>query len=600
MAERGKQSKQSKEQAEQRLSPRFLSPKNKIRGRIRLMIQPQPTPLQKKLLEIRREAEERDAQLRAKRAGLPYVALTRTPISIEAVSLVPETEAREARLAAVELKLKEVAVAVYDPKLPAAEKIIQELTRRGYQVKIFISSLSGLEQAWRLYKFVTSESKEITGKVEIEKNQLEELLAKLTTLPALKEEVERSLAGHTTTSALLENLLAGAFANQASDLHLEAEENGARVRLRLDGVLHDVLSGLPPREYGKLVTRIKLLSGLKLNIHDQPQDGRFTMDLPNRDIEIRVSIIPSEFGETVVMRILDPESIRVDLPQLGLRPDDLAIANRILKEPNGLILNTGPTGSGKTTTLYAFLRHLNSPEVKIITIEDPIEYRIEGIEQTQTDPEAGYTFAAGLRSIMRQDPDVILVGEIRDAETADIALQASLTGHLVLSTLHTNDAIGAVPRLLDLGAKPQTVGPALSLVIAQRLVRRLCGACREPVKLTSELESKINSFFARLPSRVKKEELGPVGLYLARGCEKCNGIGYKGRIGIFEFLVGGPEMEELILKDASRVALWQLARRQGIVTLQEDGILKALAGITSLEEVERITGPLSWERGREV
>ncbi len=386
------------------------------------------------------------------------------------------------------------------------------------------------------------------------------------------------------------------MSNQASDVHFEAEEGKTRLRLRLDGVLHDVLDTLPPPEYEKLVTRIKLLSGLKINIHGEPQDGRFTVELPKKDIEIRVSIIPSEFGETIVMRLLDPESIRVDLPQLGLRPDDLAIVGRILKEPNGLVLNTGPTGSGKTTTLYAFLRHMNSPEIKIITIEDPIEYRIEGIEQTQTNTEVGYTFAGGLRSIMRQDPDVILVGEIRDAETADIALQASLTGHMVLSTLHTNDAIGAVPRLLNLNAKPQTVGPALSLVIAQRLVRKLCPACKKELELAPELKSKIAVFLQKLPSRVEKDGYRKPVLYAPAGCAECNGTGYKGRIGIFEFLEGGPEMQELILKDASEVALWKLAQEQGIVTLQEDGILKSITGITSLEEVERITGPIKWEK----
>jgi type II secretory ATPase GspE/PulE/Tfp pilus assembly ATPase PilB-like protein len=257
-------------------------------------------------------------------------------------------------------------------------------------------------------------------------------------------------------------------------------------------------------------------------------------------------------------------------------------------------LNTGPTGSGKTTTLYAFLRHLNSPEIKIITIEDPIEYRIEGIEQTQTNPEVGYTFAGGLRSIMRQDPDVILVGEIRDPETADIALQASLTGHMVLSTLHTNDAVGAVPRLLNLNAKPQTVGPALSLVIAQRLVRKLCPKCKKEEKLTPEFEDRIKSFLEKLPARVGRKEYEKPVLYAPGGCAECSGIGYKGRIGIFEFLEGGPELEELILKDSSEVALWRLARKQGIVSLQEDGILKAITGVTSLEEVERITGPIRW------
>jgi type II secretory ATPase GspE/PulE/Tfp pilus assembly ATPase PilB-like protein len=335
---------------------------------------------------------------------------------------------------------------------------------------------------------------------------------------------------------------------------------------------------------------------MKLNVRTESQDGRFTVQLPDKEIEMRVSVIPAEFGETVVMRVLDPSAINVDLSVLGLRPDSLAIVDAALKKPNGLILNTGPTGSGKTTTLYAFLRSLNNPEVKIITIEDPIEYHIQGIEQTQVDSEAGYTFASGLRSIVRQDPDVILVGEIRDLETADIAMQASLTGHLVLSTLHTNDAIGAVPRLLDLGVKNITVSSALSLVIAQRLVRKLCEHCRRPVPLSGEVAKNVEKFLGRLPKSVSWIPNRDITVYEAAGCDGCNGFGYRGRVGIFEFFEGGHAFEEVLLsKGASDMALTRLAREQGMVTMQEDGILKALRGITAWSEVEDVTGPIQWE-----
>lgn len=309
---------------------------------------------------------------------------------------------------------------------------------------------------------------------------------------------------------------------------------------------------------------------------------------------MRVSVIPAEFDETVVMRVLDPSATMVGLPDLGLREDNLELVKKAIARPNGLILNTGPTGSGKTTTLYAFLRSLNNPEIKIITLEDPIEYRIEGIEQTQVDEDAGYTFANGLRAIVRQDPDVILVGEIRDLETADIALQAALTGHLVLSTLHANDAVGAVPRLINLGAKTVTIGPALTLVIAQRLVRILCPDCKKAVTPDATFAANIKKFLEKLPAKVDRKKYEKATVFEPVGCAKCNDIGYKGRIGIFEFLSGGPELEETILKEASEIALREIAKKQEMVTMQEDGILKVLLGQTTLEEVEGVTGEINW------
>lgn len=564
-------------------------------AKIEHMLAPQqPNALEKKLATMRREAEERDASRRAGRLGVPYVNLSKTPISIDAVRLVPETEARAAKAATVELKVDEVAIAAVDPRSEAVAKIKKELEARRYKVRTFLASVSSLDQAWYLYKFISGDQKEITGKVAIEANHFEESIQRIKNLETAQSELRTVAAEKSTTTTLLESVLAGAMALHASDIHLEAEEKGTRIRYRLDGVLHDIVPDLNAHAYENLVTRVKLLSGLKMNVHGEPQDGRFTVDLPEKEVEMRVSIIPSEFGETIVMRILDPDSIRVDLPQLGLRPDDLALVEHELSKPNGLILNTGPTGSGKTTTLYAFLRHLLDPEIKIITVEDPIEYRVQGIEQTQTKNEVGYTFASGLRAIMRQDPDVILIGEIRDHETADIALQASLTGHMVLSTLHTNDAIGAVPRLVDLDIRPATIGPALSLVIAQRLVRRLCPHCRKPAEVSPELKAKIDTFLAGLPARVDRAPYQELNISTPGSCDKCSGIGYKGRIGIFEFLVAGPELEQIILQQVSEVALRGYAEKQGMVLLQQDGILKALRGETSLDEVEKVTGPLEW------
>lgn len=547
-----------------------------------------------KLIEIQREAEERDARRRADILKVPYADLRKTPVSIEAVSLFPEAEAREVLAMGIQLKEREAAVVFYDPSSQAAERLLSELTAKKYTIKPFVVSKSALAQAWSYYKFVSAEKKEITGKVEIDQENFAAQLQKFTSFEAVEQELESLDYKKEAVSALLEVILAGALSTRTSDIHMEAEEKGTRVRYRIDGLLHDVASALPAKNYGSLVSRIKLLCNMKLNVHSEPQDGRFTIKTEAKEIEMRVSIIPSEFGETIVMRILDPAGINVTLPQLGLREDDLAMVEKELLRPNGLILNTGPTGSGKTTTLYAFLRKLVNPETKIITVEDPIEYRIQGIEQTQVDPGAGYTFAGGLRAIVRQDPDAILVGEIRDLETADIALQAALTGHLVLSTLHTNSAVGAVPRLVDLGVKPASIGPALTLIIAQRLVRKLCDDCKKQVELTEEQKKNIASFLEKLPKRVNREAYKNITVFSPVGCDKCNHFGYKGRRGIFEFFKGGPEMEEIILNEVSERALRALAKKQEMVTMQEDGVLKVISGMTTFEEVESTTGPIEW------
>src|SRR3989344_3291400 len=416
--------------------------------------------LQHKIQKIRRDAEERDAEHRAQKLGTQYIDLRKVPVAIEALRLVLEDDARKAIIAVVEIKSHNIAVAAYDPTMTETQGVIGALTGKRYVVKVFTASRSGIEEAWRLYRFASAETSELTGKFEITK--VEQLIRTLKNIQGVAAEVERKDLQKLTTTEFFQIILAGGLATHASDLHFETEEHSSKIRYRLDGLLYDVIANIPQRSYDSLISRIKLLSGLKINIHSEPQDGRFTIGLSTKEVEVRVSIIPSEFGETVVMRLLDPDSINVGMPGLGLREDDLELVERQLKKPNGLILNTGPTGSGKTTTLYAFLRQAANPEVKIITIEDPIEYRIEGIEQTQVDHGAGYTLANGLRSILRQDPDVILVGEIRDQETADIALQAALTGHLVFSTLHTNDAVGAIPRLMDLGTKASSIGPALT------------------------------------------------------------------------------------------------------------------------------------------
>ncbi|HTY40088.1 MAG TPA: GspE/PulE family protein [Candidatus Paceibacterota bacterium] len=548
--------------------------------------------LQKKLAHIRRDAEERDAKRRAAADGLTYIDLRKIPISLEALKLIPEEEARAAEMAAVEIKVRDLAVAAVDPKSEKVSAIIERLKSQRFETRVFIASRASLEEAWAMYKFVSEKEEDITGKFEI--NRVVELMKTMKSLQAVRSVIESFDFKKVTTTELFQTILGGALATHASDIHFEAGEIDTRLRYRLDGLLHDVFEHLPQRNYESIVSRIKLLSGLKINIHGEPQDGRFTIELEKKEIEMRVSIIPSEFGETIVMRILDPDSINVTLEKLGLRADDLVIVQKELAKPNGLILNTGPTGSGKTTTLYAFLRHIVTPEIKIITVEDPIEYRVEGIEQTQTNADVGYTFAGGLRAILRQDPDAILIGEIRDLETADIALQASLTGHMVFSTLHTNSAVGAVPRLIDLGVKPQTIGPALSLVIAQRLVRRLCKVCKKPADLPADFDARVKAFFETLPARVDRTPYLKPTVFKAVGCDECSHLGFRGRVGIYEFLESSDEFQALILKDSSEVALRNYAERIGMVTMMMDGVLKVFSGETSFDEVESVAGEISW------
>ena len=421
--------------------------------------------------------------------------------------------------------------------------------------------------------------KKITGEVEITQLKIEGV-------PDFKKKIEDFLKK--STSELLEIILAGSINLDASDIHIEPEEEKAKLRIRIDGLLQDVLF-FDLKIHQSLVSRIKLLSELKLNIRDRPQDGRFSILLEKTPIEIRASSLPAEYGESIVLRILNPKSL-IDVEALGLRKDLVKIFDKEITKPNGMIIVTGPTGSGKTTTLYAVLKKINQPEVKIITIEDPIEYHLEGISQTQVDPKKGYDFAHGLRSLMRQDPDVILVGEIRDLETAKIALQAALTGHLVLSTLHTNDAAGTIARFQALGEKPVNIAPAINMVIAQRLVRKVCQKCLKLERISPENYEKIKKALKGLPKEIQTVPLNAATtIPLAKGCKQCNFTGYKGRLGVFEFFLVDNEMERFILTSPSIGDLRDKAIKKGMVPMRQDGFIKVLEGITTIEEIERVT-----------
>lgn len=431
-------------------------------------------------------------------------------------------------------------------------------------------------------------TKKIRGEVEISPTLLTETKKEIKNIPQLQKKIEEFLTKSTTD--LVGVILAGAIGLNASDIHIEPEEEKVKMRIRIDGVLQDVTI-LDLKIYRALLSRIKLLSKLKLNITTRPQDGRFTILMGETTIEIRTSTLPAEWGETIVMRTLNPENL-IEIEALGLRKDLVEIFNKEIRKPNGMILVTGPTGSGKTTTLYAVLKRINNPEIKIITIEDPVEYHLEGLSQTQVDPSRGYTFANGLKAIMRQDPDVILVGEMRDLETAEIACQAALTGHLVFSTLHTNDAAGTIARLVDLGLRTATIAPALNMVIAQRLPRKVCKKCVKFAEPSKEELTKIKKDL----TRVKKEILPPALLNpklkipKVVGCEDCNFTGYRGRIGIYEIFLVDDEMEKFILTNPSIVAMRELAIKKGMVLMHQDGLIKVLEGIITLEEVRRITG----------
>ncbi|MEK7104138.1 MAG: GspE/PulE family protein [Patescibacteria group bacterium] len=432
---------------------------------------------------------------------------------------------------------------------------------------------------------------EITKETIISQESLESIKAAVKNIEGLKKLLSQSISKDTTT--LLEDLLASSNLLEASDLHFEPEETLVKLRLRIDGTLHDIFL-FDKQKYKAILSRIKLLSGIKLNVTDKSQDGRFTILLGKDKVETRVSSLPSEYGETIVMRLLDPKTL-VETSMLGIRKDMMAIFEKEIQQPNGMIVVTGPTGSGKTTTLYAILKKIQSPEVKIITIEDPIEYHLDGVSQSQVNPKKGYSFSTGLEAIVRQDPDVILVGEIRDSETAKIALQASMTGHLVLTTLHTNDAAGTIVRLMALGEKPVNIAPAINLAIGQRLVKKLCSVCKQQELASVQELAFIKKEIGDLPAIVKKENDLPEikeGLKLPKpkGCFQCDNTGYKGRIGIFEFFIVDDELEIFITQSPDVAQLRDKAKAKGMASMRQDGVIKVLQGITSLDEIEKATG----------
>jgi type IV pilus assembly protein PilB len=541
----------------------------------------------RKLDELHRKEEEDLVQILSTKYGVEYINLLGIPINSDALRIIDENMARESQVAAFALVDKRIKVAVRNPGDAKVSAVVSVLKGKGYDPEIFITSTQGLEKAWGLYKDLSFAYENKAGSLEISAGEISEIIDKVKSLPAIIEILKNTISTNKSyrVSRILETIIAGALATEASDIHLEPEETYVMLRYRLDGVLHEV-TRFDNTTYALLLSRIKLISGMKLNIKKDSQDGRFSIRLPIGDIEVRASILPGAYNESVVFRLLNPKSIGIPLENIGIPKNLLDILQKEIARPDGMILTTGPTGSGKTTTLYAFLNKVHNPEVKIITIEDPIEYHLPGIVQTQVN-DKGYNFLEGLRAAVRQDPDIIMVGEIRDNETASIAINSALTGHLVFSTLHTNDAAGTFPRLIDLGANPNIIPSALRVSMAQRLIRVLCPNCKKEIAVEGENKQEIE---LTLSTIVDKNMLPEVQdkMWVSVGCEKCNMTGFKGRVGIYEAILMNEKVGHAIQTGASDKEIWDIAKEQGILTMKQDGVLKVLRGVTSFDELKRV------------
>lgn len=541
----------------------------------------------KQIEELRHKEEEALAQMLSSKHGVQYIDLSQISINTDALRLIPEKNARDIEVAIFDQIGKKLRVAVRSPQKQEVSDLVKSLEDRGYSAEIIMVSAISLERAWSMYKDISFAVETKAGVIDISGDEIKKLLDSLHTLDDVRNSIDKVLHMKKAyrISRILEVMLAGAIFVGSSDVHLEPEKESVRLRYRLDGVLADILK-FDHDTYKLILSRIKLISGLKLNVKNMAQDGRFSINMDDSETQIRTSIIPDAYGESIVMRLLKPENIQLTLDDLGMEGPLLDALKREIKKPNGLIITTGPTGSGKTTTLYAFLRTVHTPEIKIITIEDPVEYHLEGIVQTQVDG-TNYTFESGLRAALRQDPDVIMVGEIRDREVAETAIHSALTGHLVFSTLHTNNAAGSIARLVGLGIDRKIIGSAITVVMAQRLIRKLCEHCKTEVPITKEerviLDTVMDSVYDK--SLIPKEY---TTLWISGSCDKCNGFGYKGRIGVYEAILLDEEISELITTNPSEFEIMRAAHSQGILTMRQDGVMKVLRGITSLEELQRV------------
>ena len=500
--------------------------------------------------------------------GVPYVSLSYYSVDPDMINLVPEQVARQNKIIPLFRVRNSLTLGMADP---LNFSVIDQVVRTtGLEVEPAICSDHEIEQAIDHYYGTSSSMDEVIQVLDEDAREEDEDDLDTGTLT--------QMAGDAPIVKLVNLILSQAVKDQASDIHIEPEEKNLLVRFRIDGVLRDAYSQ-PKKLQNAIISRVKIMSNLDIAERRIPQDGRIQMKIENKPIDMRVSTLPTVYGENVVMRILDKSNLMIKLSDLGFGEDEVRL-RKVLERPNGIILVTGPTGSGKTTTLYSALNEVSKVDVNTITLEDPVEYRLPLIRQSQVNVKAGMTFAAGLRSVLRQDPDIVMVGEIRDSETAKIAVEAALTGHLVLSTLHTNDAPGALPRLIDMGVEPFLVATAVGGVLAQRLVRRICSGCKiqyeasEAVLKTIDLDGKKTK------------------LYKGEGCRACSNTGYKGRAGIYEILTMNEEIRNLVTENAPTDKIRHAGIKDGMKTLRQDGIEKALSGITTVEEVLRVTAAI--------
>ncbi|MBI2439588.1 MAG: Flp pilus assembly complex ATPase component TadA [Candidatus Moranbacteria bacterium] len=539
--------------------------------------------LEKKLIQ---EAEMQ--KVYAYVLGIPFVDLSKETVPIEILQIVPELIAKKYNIVSFERTGENLKVAMLNPEDLQTIDFIKKKT--GLRIVPCLTTRESIQAALRQYeKSLKAEFGDIlTGDIKPDgENSKEENLEQVAAgLPIIR---------------IVDTLLKHAILESASDIHIEPDEKEVHVRYRIDGVLHDAMT-LPRDVAAGIVARVKVLSNLKLDEHRLPQDGRFKIQNDEYKISFRVSILPIFDGEKIVMRLLDESSKGLTLEKMGLHPVALEAVQREINKPNGMILVTGPTGSGKTTTLYTVMDILNTPDVNISTVEDPVEYRMPRVNQTQISPKIGMTFAAALRALLRQDPDIIMVGEIRDQETLEIAMHAAMTGHLVLSTLHTNSAAATLPRMLDMGAEPFLIASTVNVVIAQRLVRRLCVECRKPYQLDKkEVESLGKSYdIERIFKVIKNDPTSKkfvenaksweeITMYKPGGCEQCGGEGYRGRNGVYEVLAMDTDIRKLVTQNATSEEIENKARENGMLTMVEDGFLKIVQGMSSLEEVMRAT-----------
>jgi type IV pilus assembly protein PilB len=528
--------------------------------------------LQKIIVEQGILKEDEMMEALAEEIGVRYVDISNMEIDPTVVVLIPEEMARRHQIIAIDKIEEKLIVAMANPLDVFAYDELK--IRLGFSIEAVLANSENINSALDEVFGVTEEWDQVIGQIENMPVDIVEEGGKETDISADIEKEEVPII------ALVNLMLLRSVREKASDIHIEPlGEEELRVRFRIDGVLQDIMS-IPRHLHAAIVSRIKIMSDLDIAERRLPQDGRIQVQVSGRRINVRVSIIPTVNGESAVLRILDPSSILLDLNILGFTGDIIQKYTSLIRQSNGVILVTGPTGSGKSTTLYTTLNMLNSTEKKIMTIEDPVEYRLKGINQVQAKSKIGLTFSAGLRSFLRQDPDIMLVGEIRDKETAEIAVQAALTGHLVLSTLHTNDAPSSIIRLIDMGVEPFLISSSVIGVMAQRLVRKICMHCKKEVKLTSEIMKIFEEY------NLSREE---IKLYKGEGCRFCNGTGYKGRLGIFELIKITDTLRNLITGSAPLEKIREVALREGMHTLKEDGLRKVGRGITTLEEVIRVT-----------